>query len=129
MVEKIVIIINDNIIILGNAEDIDMIFKEAELLKSLNHNNIVKFINCYTLENMKVVFIMEYLEGGELLEYIKEKEKLSEIEARYFFKQILQAIKYCHNQKLIHRDLKLENILLSDKKSLEIKAKSFKKNI
>ena len=48
-----------------------MVFREAELLKSLDHRNIVKIYNCYTLSNMQVVFIMEYLEGGELQEYIE----------------------------------------------------------
>ena len=50
-----------------------MVFREAELLKSLDHPNIVKIISCYTLQNMQVIFIMEYLEGGELLEYLECK--------------------------------------------------------
>ena len=64
---------------------IDMVFREAEMLKSLHHKNIVKIHNCYTLPNMEVVFIMEYLEGGELLEYVIEKEHLNEEEACHFF--------------------------------------------
>jgi serine/threonine protein kinase len=48
-----------------------MVFREAELLKSLDHRNIVKIYSCYTLQNMQVIFIMEYLEGGELLEYVE----------------------------------------------------------
>lgn len=107
-----------------------MVFREAELLKSLAHKNIVKIENCFTLSNMEVAFIMEYLEGGELLEYISEKKKLTEEEARYFFKQIIDAIWYCHKEKLIHRDLKLENILLTDKESKTVKVYIFfnKKN-
>jgi MAP/microtubule affinity-regulating kinase len=56
---------------IGNAQDIDMVFRESEVLKSLNHNNIVKIYNCFTLSNMQVVFIMEYLEGGELLSLVE----------------------------------------------------------
>ena len=44
-----------------------MVFREAEMLKQLKHRNIVRIHNCYTLPNMDVIFIMEYLEGGELL--------------------------------------------------------------
>jgi MAP/microtubule affinity-regulating kinase len=55
---------------IGNAVDIDMVFREAELMKSLLHKNIVRIYNCYTLSNMQVVIVMEYLEGGELLEYV-----------------------------------------------------------
>ena len=55
---------------INNAMDIEMIFKEAELLAQLKHKNIVRIINFYALKNMQVVFIMEYLEGGELLEFV-----------------------------------------------------------
>lgn len=56
---------------MGNAQDIDMVFREAEMLKSLRHKNIVNIYKCYTLANMQVVFIMEYLEGGELLSFLE----------------------------------------------------------
>jgi serine/threonine protein kinase len=49
-----------------------MVFREAEMLKSMHHKNIVEIKNCFTLPNMQVVFIMEYCEGGELLEYVQK---------------------------------------------------------
>lgn len=51
---------------------------------------------------------MEYLQGGELYDYWQEKEerKVSEIEAKEIMLQLLSAIDYCHNMKVIHRDLK-----------------------
>ena len=110
---------------IGNAVDIDMVFREAELMKSLVHKNIVKIYNCYTLTNMQVVIVMEFLEGGELLEYVQEQGRLSEDEARLIFKQISEAIAYCHSQKLIHRDLKLENILIASKQDRQIKIADF----
>ena len=61
---------------------------------------------------MQFVFIMEYLGGGELLEYVSNRGRLDEIEAKFFFTQIAEAVHYLHREKLIHRDLKLENILL-----------------
>lgn len=99
----------------------DRIFAEAEMLKALTHKHIVKILNFYSLETMEFVFVMEYLEGGELGAYVKEKGGLSEEEAKHFFKQLLSAIDYCHNEKLIHRDLKLENILLENQTSKNIK--------
>lgn len=95
------------------------------MLKSLHHKNIVNILRCYTLPNMQVVFIMEYLEGGELLDYVTQKGRLSEFEAREFFQQIVDAIAYCHKEKLIHRDLKLENIMLLNKTSKTIKIVDF----
>jgi serine/threonine protein kinase len=89
-----------------------MVFREAEMLKSMHHKNIVKIFNCFTLPNMQFVFIMEYLGGGELLEYVSSRGRLDEAEAKFFFTQIAEAVHYLHREKLIHRDLKLENILL-----------------
>lgn len=50
---------------------------------------------------------MEYLQGGELLAYVEKKGKLSEKEAKTFFSQMVRGMLYCHQNNLIHRDLKL----------------------
>ena len=63
-----------------------MVFREAEMLKAMHHKNIVKILNCFTLPNMQVVFVMEYCGGGELLEYVGNLGKLNEEEAKFFFK-------------------------------------------
>jgi len=63
-----------------------MVFREAEIMKSLEHKNIVKIKNCFTLSDMQVVFIMEYLEGGELLAKVEEKGIFEEEEAKSYFK-------------------------------------------
>jgi len=54
-----------------------MVFREVENLKALTHPNIVKIINCYTLSNMQLVVVMEYLPGGELLNLLKIKGKFT----------------------------------------------------
>ena len=92
---------------IGAASDIDSIFVEAEILKSLNHENIVKVHNCLTLKNMEVGIIMECLQGGELLKMVEKEGKLDEMTAQVFFKQLVKGMKYCHQNNLIHRDLKL----------------------
>jgi len=48
-----------------------MIFDEANALKALNHQNIVKIIDFFPLENMEAAFVMEYLKGGELKKYLQ----------------------------------------------------------
>lgn len=73
-----------------------MIFREVETLKSLSHPNIVKIINCYTLANMQLVVVMEYLAGGELLGLLKEKNRFDEPTARSIFTQIIEAVHHCH---------------------------------
>jgi MAP/microtubule affinity-regulating kinase len=101
-----------------NTNDITRIFSEASALKNLMHPNIVTIKNFFTMTNMQFIFVMEYLEGGELKEYVASKGNLDEEEAQMIFGQIVDAIFYCHRQQIIHRDLKLENILLE---SLETK--------
>ncbi|EPY32598.1 5'-AMP-activated protein kinase, catalytic alpha subunit [Angomonas deanei] len=56
--------------------------------------------------------IMEYIEGGELYDYIVQRGRVPEKEGRYIFQQIVCAIEYCHHFRVVHRDLKPENILL-----------------
>lgn len=69
--------------------------------------------------------IMEYAGGGELYERIEKKGPLEELDARDIFRQIANAISYCHNRGLIHRDLKLENVLFKEKGSYIIKIVDF----
>jgi serine/threonine protein kinase len=57
---------------------------------------------------------MEHLKGGELYDYWHrfEDRRMPEVEAKHIFRQIVKAIDYCHVKKIIHRDLKFQNILL-----------------
>lgn len=108
------------------ATEVNKLFTEAETLKNLHHKGIVRVLNCFSLSSMQVAFIMEYLDGGELLKYVENKGgKLSEEEALEFFRQIAEAVSYCHRNKLIHCDLKLENILLESKDSKVVKVVDF----
>ena len=93
-----------------------MMTKEIEALRKLKHKNIVKMFNSFPLpKKQQVIVVMEYLQGGELYEYWEKKpdRKVSEEEAKEILLQILQAIEYCHSNKIIHRDLKFQNILLT----------------
>lgn len=58
---------------------------------------------------------MEYAPGGDLLEYIRERNGISEDEARWFFQQLIIGLDYCHRMGVMNRDIKLENTLLDDK--------------
>ncbi|KAJ9060646.1 Serine/threonine-protein kinase [Entomophthora muscae] len=64
--------------------------------------------------------MFEYVEGGQLLDYIISHGKLNERTARKFSRQILSALDYCHRNSIVHRDLKIENILISNSGSIKI---------
>lgn len=102
-----------------------MIFSEMETLKALQHEHIVKIFKWFSLKNSQFAYVMEYMEGGELFDVVREKQRIPEDEARDYFTQIVEAIGYCHRKRMIHRDLKLENILLVSKESRDIKVINF----
>ena len=68
---------------------------------------------------------MEYADGGELVDYVEENKGLTEIDARSIIKQVVAALDCCHEQGIIHRDLKLENILFETKAKSRIKIVDF----
>jgi calcium-dependent protein kinase len=88
------------------------ILKEVNILKKLDHPNIVKLYEYFIEENF-ILIVMEYVQGGELFDRLAQEHKLSEYTAAGIFKQILSAVNYLHMNNLVHRDLKPENIVLS----------------
>lgn len=91
--------------------DLIRIRREIQIMSSVQHPNIIHIYEVF--ENReKMVLVMEYAAGGELYDYLSERKKLTEQEARRIFRQIATAVFYCHKHKICHRDLKLENILL-----------------
>ncbi|KAM6929012.1 NUAK family SNF1-like kinase 1 [Lycodopsis pacificus] len=95
------------------TDDLDRIHiqREIEITASLRHSNIIRFHEVFESRD-KIVIVMEFASRGELYDYIQERRRLPESEARSIFRQITSAVHYCHKNGVVHRDLKLENILL-----------------
>ena len=102
---------------------------EKEILTRINHPNIVKLYESITYENhdnrknydfqetRKTTYellFMEICTGGSLLHYLRRRRRLDERIAKLFMKQIIEALGYLHCENVVHRDIKLENILLSN---------------
>uniref|UniRef100_A0A3P9DPT3 non-specific serine/threonine protein kinase n=1 Tax=Maylandia zebra TaxID=106582 RepID=A0A3P9DPT3_9CICH len=96
--------------------------REIEITSSLSHPNIIRFHEVFESRD-KIVIVMEYASRGELYDYIQERRRLPETEARSIFRQITSAVHYCHKNGVVHRDLKLENILLDQ--DLNVKLADF----
>lgn len=109
---------------LTSHEDVSRVYAEITLLRSLRHPNIVKLIDAFPLDK-KLCFVMEYCSGGELQRYVEEKGALDESEVFNLGAQIIDAVRYCHNSKVIHRDLKLENVLFANSNKNSIKIVDF----
>ncbi|KAM4874042.1 sperm motility kinase 4A-like [Thomomys bottae] len=87
---------------------------ELELLGSVEHPNIVRLYEVVDTEE-RVYLVMEYLDGGDLVDHLQKVDRLEEAAARPLFGQILRAVQYCHDHGIVHRDLKAENVLLDGK--------------
>ncbi|OMJ92046.1 hypothetical protein SteCoe_5248 [Stentor coeruleus] len=107
-----------------SPEDINRVYSEIAVLRELKHTNIVQLYNTFTL-NEEICFVMEYCSGGELSAYLKTFGPLPEAKVYSIALQIVDAIRYCHNSKIVHRDLKLENILFSSDSYSMIKIVDF----
>ncbi|XP_035755339.1 death-associated protein kinase 2 [Egretta garzetta] len=88
--------------------------REVTILQQILHANIIKLYDIYE-NKTDVVLILELVSGGELFDFLAQKESLSEEEATRFIKQILDGVNYLHSKKIAHFDLKPENIMLLDK--------------
>ena len=92
--------------------------REISYLKLLRHPHIIKLYDVIKSRE-EIIMVIEYAEK-ELFDYIVQRGKMPEEEARRFFQQIVAAVEYCHRHKIVHRDLKPENLLLDDHLNVKI---------
>eukprot|EP01122_Echinamoeba_exundans_P006077 TRINITY_DN163_c0_g2_i1.p1 TRINITY_DN163_c0_g2~~TRINITY_DN163_c0_g2_i1.p1 ORF type:complete len:520 (-),score=157.55 TRINITY_DN163_c0_g2_i1:73-1590(-) len=97
---------------------------EVEILSKMTHPGCIGIEEMFET-NTKLYLVLELVTGGELFDRIVEEQYFEEHRARRYFVQMLQAIKYLHDQNIAHRDLKPENILLKSKDDDTIKISDF----
>lgn len=86
--------------------------REAENLSKLNHANIVKVLELFD-ENNTTYYVMEYIDGETIDEYVKAKDRLDEKEALDIAHDVCSALSHMHSHKMLHLDLKPKNIMRS----------------
>lgn len=95
-----------------NKDSRKKIEKEVEILKRINNNShIIKLFEVFE-DNNNVYLVFEYLENGDLVKYFKANPLFDEPEQKVLFKKIVKGVEYLHKNQIIHRDIKLDNILL-----------------
>lgn len=93
--------------------------KEVTLLTMLKHPNIVKGYEVLNSKT-KLFLVMEYVDGGDMHTVLSTKIKFSEAEAQRYFRSLIKCLHYCHERGVYHRDLKLENLLLTSSGELKV---------
>ncbi len=93
---------------------------ETSIMKILSSSNyIVKIYETFQTQKHFCI-VMEYICAGDLLSYIRKRSKLTEQIAKFIFKQIILSLQYIHNHNIIHRDIKLDNILIDLNNNIKI---------
>lgn len=88
------------------------VLQEVVILKQTRHKHIVRLYEYF--ETVKhILFVIEIAAGGDLLNFVRKRRQLKEDMAKSLFKQLICGLHYCHSKGILHRDIKLDNILLS----------------
>lgn len=93
-------------------------------MKRLDHPNIVKLYEMFEDEK-RFYLSMELCQAGELFDELQKNTSFEEDVCSNYTRQILQAVSYCHNKNVVHRDINPQNILIDSKKNSIIKLKDF----
>ncbi|XP_057177139.1 serine/threonine-protein kinase SIK2a [Triplophysa rosa] len=102
-----------------DAVNLEKIYREVEIMKLLDHPHIIKLYQVMETKNM-LYLVTEYARNGEIFDYLASRGRLSEMDARRKFWQILSAVEFCHQRNIVHRDLKAENLLLDAHMNIKI---------
>lgn len=103
-----------------DPKDQDRVSREMRVMRLVaGHIYIAQLYECVETPNF-VYIIMEHCAGGSLLDHVRSKKKLPEAEAAQILQQLLFALQYCHAKGVVHRDIKLENILLDSEGNVKL---------
>lgn len=103
----------------GNPARLAKIYREIAILRVISHPNIVRLHEMVETDR-HIGIILEYASGGELFDYILNHRYLKDNAARRLFAQLVSGVGYLHKKGIVHRDLKLENLLLDRNRNIII---------
>uniref|UniRef100_A0A9L0J738 non-specific serine/threonine protein kinase n=1 Tax=Equus asinus TaxID=9793 RepID=A0A9L0J738_EQUAS len=92
---------------------------EVQSLKTVRHPNVLKLLEVVATEETSFI-VSELVSGGDLLDHIRKSGPMAEDEARGKFRQLASALEYCHRKGVVHRDLRLEHVLLDGEGNVKL---------
>lgn len=94
-----------------NNKDVTRVFNEKDIIKNIDHPHVIKLH--YTFQTRtKAYFVLDYLNGGDLYTQMMIRGRLKESHCKFYIAEILLALECLHNNKVVYRDLKPQNIIL-----------------
>lgn len=93
--------------------------QEIKIHQSLKHKSVVGFYNFFE-DNLNIYIVLELCRRRSMMELHKRRKTITEPETRYYMKQILSGVQYLHENRIIHRDLKLGNLFLNEELQVKI---------
>ncbi|KAJ7901839.1 kinase-like domain-containing protein [Mycena olivaceomarginata] len=99
--------------------------REIDLMKTLAHPNVCRLRDYFWNADGSIDLVLDYLDGGDLLSFISEKQGLSERMTKHLMRQLCEALAFIHSKNVAHRDLKPENILLTSDRPPVLKIADF----
>ena len=117
--EKFVALKSINKQFLNEESQKKKIMQEFNILRRTRHKNIVCLYESFETSS-HIVFVTEVCGAGDLLTYVRRRRKLKEDVAKHVFRQICEGLFYCHSKNILHRDIKLDNILLTSEGYVKI---------
>jgi len=97
---------------LVDQKQVDGVYRELQVMESLNHPFIIKMMNAYQ-DSQSIMILLDLIQGGELFSLmVKSKEGLGESKSRFYSAGILEALSHMHHRNILYRDLKPENVLI-----------------
>ncbi|CAJ2500470.1 Uu.00g033230.m01.CDS01 [Anthostomella pinea] len=103
----------------SNPSRLQKIYREVNILRGISHPNIVR-LHEMSETDRHIGIVLEYASGGELFDYILNHRYLKDNAARRLFAQLISGVGYLHKRGIVHRDLKLENLLLDRNRNIII---------
>jgi len=119
LTRKLVAIKSINKEYLSEEKQRNKVMHEVGILLRLRHESVVKLYETFET-GRHIMLVMELCAGGDLLNFVRKRKKLTEETAKILFKQIIDGLGYIHSKQIIHRDIKLDNILLDGKGLVKI---------
>ena len=88
------------------------VIREVETWRRLRHHPNIAYLYELMVSESKIYMVMEHVSEGEVFHFIEDHGPIVEQEAKRLFRQLVKAIQFCHDNNIVHRDLKLENVML-----------------